>query len=54
MANTIMQKMDKEHKAQKPNANVNDLVKRWRGKEQDQDPEYYDTFFKTYKDWPND
>lgn len=53
MANTIMQKMDKELKAKNPNANVNDLVKRWRGKEQDQDPEYYDTFFKTYNQQTN-
>lgn len=48
MANTIMHQMDSELKAKNPNANINDLVRRWRGKDKDQDPEYYDTFFKTY------
>jgi len=48
MAKTIMRQMDHELKSKNPKANVHDLIKRWRGKSYDQDPEYYDAFLKTY------
>lgn len=48
MAKTMMHQMDKELKSANPKAGIKDLVKRWRGKSQAQDPDYYDAFFKTY------
>ena len=48
MAKTMMRQMDHELKSKNPKANVHDLIKRWRGKSYDQDPEYYDAFLKTY------
>jgi len=44
----VMRGMMRDLKKKNPNANINDLVKRWRGADKSHDPEYYDRFFKTY------
>ncbi len=48
MAKTMMRQMDHELKSQNPKAGVKDLIQRWRGKSHQDDPRYYDEFFKTY------
>jgi len=48
MAKTMMHQIDKELKSTNPKANVHNLIKRWRGKSYEQDPDYYDTFLKSY------
>ena len=44
----VMRGMMRDLKKKNPNANIDDLVKRWRGADKSHDPEYYDRFFKTY------
>jgi hypothetical protein len=48
MATTMMRQMDHELKSSNPKSGVKELVKRWRGKSEQDDPRYYDEFFKAY------
>jgi autotransporter adhesin len=48
MAKTMMRQMDHELKSNNPKAGIKDLIRRWRGKSNNEDQRYYDEFFKTY------